>query len=493
MNFTSKGVKIMYKPIDKLQNSFLDFNQPMGLHMNPNNRWIKMADRIPWDEFEIKYAKLFPSDTGNVAKPLRMALGALIIRTKFRYADRELVEQITENPYLQYFIGLPGYQEEAPFDASTLVLFRKRISAEMLMELNEYLLANKDDENNGGTPSSSEDSGGNDAPKEDKNEGTLTLDATCAPANIRYPRDVSLLNEAREKPETIIYRFCKSYGLPLPRRYSRRAGKDYPAFAKSKKRGAKKIRKALRRQLGYVARDIRYLDRFMGNGYAMADREIGLYLTIVTLYEQQQYMYDNKTHSVEHRIVSISQPWLRPIVRGKTKAPVEFGAKFDLSLDSEGYGRIEKISFEAYNESGCLIKAVERFRERTGHYPKRVPADQIYRTRENRKYCKDHGIRLSGPKLGRPGANAKVDKKQEYQDNTDRIEVERSFSLSKRCYGMGCIVTKPEETQLTSIALSVFVTNLFKIQKRILCAFLHLIQFWHRLVECKRWNLQIST
>ena len=86
----------MYKPIDKLQHSFLDFNQPMGLHMNPDNRWIKMADRIPWDEFEAKYAGLFPSDTGNVAKPLRMALGALIIQTKFQFSDREFVEQITQ-------------------------------------------------------------------------------------------------------------------------------------------------------------------------------------------------------------------------------------------------------------------------------------------------------------------------------------------------------------------------------------------------------------
>ena len=187
----------MYKPIDKLQHSFLDFNQPMGLHMNPDNRWIKLADQIPWDEFEVKYAKLFPSDTGNVAKPLRMALGALIIQTKFQYSDRELVEQIAENPYLQYFIGLPGYQEEAPFDASTLVLFRKRISAEMLMEANEYLLAHKDDDNN--TPPSSGNSDNNDASKEATNKGTLTLDASCAPANIRYPQDISLLNEAREK------------------------------------------------------------------------------------------------------------------------------------------------------------------------------------------------------------------------------------------------------------------------------------------------------
>ena len=113
----------MYKPVDKLQHSFLDFNQPLGLKMNPENRWIRLADSIPWDELEQKYADLFPSDTGNVAKPLRMALGSLIIQKKFQFSDRELVEQITENPYLQYFIGLPGYQEEPPFDPSTLVLF----------------------------------------------------------------------------------------------------------------------------------------------------------------------------------------------------------------------------------------------------------------------------------------------------------------------------------------------------------------------------------
>ena len=402
----------MYKPIDKLQHSFLDFNQPLGLHMNPDNRWIKLADRIPWDTFEVKYAELFPSDTGNVAKPLRMALGALIIQTKFQYSDRELVEQIAENPYLQYFIGLPGFREEAPFDASTLVLFRKRISAEMLMEVNEYLLAHKDDDKDDHTPPSGGKTNDDGTAKEDTHKGTLTLDATCAPANIRYPQDISLLNEAREKLETMIYCFCKCYGLKLPRRYRKRARKEYLAFAKSRKH--------------------------------------------------------------------------------KVKAPVEFGAKFDLSLDSEGYGRIEKISFEAYNESTCLIEAIERFRERTGYYPERVLADQIYRTRENRSYCKEHGIRLSGPKLGRPSATAKASKKQEYQDNTDRIEVERTFSLSKRCYGMSCITTKLEETQLTSIALSVFVTNFFRIQRRILYALLHLFRFWHDWNRCKSWKLRIS-
>lgn len=111
-------------------------------------------------------------------------------------------------------------------------------------------------------------------------------------------------------------------------------------------------------------------------------------------------------------------------------------------------------------------------------YSDRELADQIYRTRENRAYCKGHGIRLSGPRLGRPvTATSTTNKKQEYQDNTDRIEVERSFSLSKRCYGMRLIMTKLEETQLTTIALSVFVTNLFKIQRRIHFALLQSFHF----------------
>lgn len=252
--------------------------------------------------------------------------------------------------------------------------------------------------------------------------------------------------------------------------YRRQARKNYLALAKAKRRSTRKIRATIRKQLAYIKRDIGYLEKYMGDGYAPTSKEISLLMTIYKVYEQQQYMYRNKVHSVDNRIVSITQPWIRPIVRGKAKCPVEFGAKFDLSIDDRGLGRIEKISYEAYNESTILQEVVERFKERTGNYPERVLADQIYRTRINRGFCKMHGIRLSGPKLGRPSQKKQsaAEKKQEYQDNTDRIEVERAFSLSKRCYGMGLIRTKLYDTTLTSIALSVFVTNLFKIQSQIL-------------------------
>ena len=346
------------------------------------------------------------------------------------------------------------------------------------MDANAYMFDNKKDDNHTPPPGPSSDGSSSapdkTAPGTKENQGTLIVDATCAPANIRYPQDISLLNEAREKLESIVFRFCKTYGLILPRRYARKARKDYLAYAKCRKHTGKQTRKAIKKQLSYVRRDLENLERFMSEGYAPVKKEIPLLLTIMELYRQQQYMYEHKIHSVADRIVSIHQPWIRPIVRGKAKVATEFGAKLDVSIDERGYARIERISFSAYNESQYVQEAVGRYYERTGHYPERLLVDQIYRTRDNRAFCKQYGIRMSGPKLGRPSAKQQSgkEKKQEYQDNTDRIGIEREFSLEKRGYGLGLITTKLEATQLSSIALSVFVSNLFKMQRRILCAFM---------------------
>ena len=170
-------------------------------------------------------------------------------------------------------------------------------------------------------------------------------------------------------------------------------------------------------------------------------------------------MYDNRVHSVPDRIVSISQPYIRPIVRGKAKAPVEFGAKLDLSIDEKGIARLERLSFDAYNESDVLITAVENYKSRIGHYPERVLVDQIYRNRSNKAFCTEHGIRISGPALGRPKKDDKADKKQECIDNTDRIEVEQAFSLAKRKYGLGLLTTKLDTTTRSAIALSIIAMN----------------------------------
>lgn len=174
-------------------------------------------------------------------------------------------------------------------------------------------------------------------------------------------------------------------------------------------------------------------------------------------------MYENQVHTVPNRIVSISQPYIRPIVRGKAKAPTEFGAKLDLSIDDNGMARIEKQSFDAYNDSDVLIGAVERYYEWIGHYPKRVFADKIYRNRNNLGYCKEHGIRLSGSALGRPKKESAAEKNLIYNDAVDRIGIERGFSLAKRCYGLGLIRTKLDTTTRSSICLSIIAMNVARL------------------------------
>ena len=139
----------------------------------------------------------------------------------------------------------------------------------------------------------------------------------------------------------------------------------------------------------------------MTMGKSLTIRQTERLNTIRAIYEQQKYMFDNRTHRVSDRIVSVSQPFVRPIVRGKAGKPVEFGAKLDISV-VDGWTRLECYSFAAYNEARNLIAMAERFREREGHYPARILADKIYRNRDNLSYCKEHGIRLSGPVLDGP-------------------------------------------------------------------------------------------
>ena len=460
----------MYKKKRNHQFSFTDFNQPLGFKMNPDNRWVRKAELIPWDEIEEKYAALFPSKTGMPAKPLRMALGSLLIQKQYDYSDRELVEQLTENPYYQYFIGLHGYQQNAPFVPSLLVEFRKRLTEEVLNEINEMII----DYNKPDDPDGNVGGGDNVEDSSDNNSGTLILDATCAPQNIAYPQDINLLNEARENLECIIDRLCYDYNTDRPRTYRINARKDYLALAKRRRRSGNAIKKAIKKQLQYVRRDLRYIDEYISRGMILSTKDAARLSVIKVVFEQQSYMYEHKVHSVPDRIVSISQPYIRPIVRGKAKQPTEFGVKLDLIVDEFGMARLEKQSFDAYNECDVLQKAVEHYRERTGHYPERILADTIYRNRNNLSYCKSHGIRLSGPALGRPKKNCIVDKKQEYIDAVDRIEAERKFSLAKRCFGLGLIKTKLDTTTMSSVSLSIIAMN---VDRLMTCSFFAFIRY----------------
>lgn len=462
------------------QISLSDFKQPVGMNLKESNRWVKKAQTIPWLDIEKRYAKLFTNRKGNVAKPLRLALGACIIQAEYGFSDEETGLQIQENPYLQYFCGYAGYDDERlPFDPSLMVYFRKRLTPEVLGEINEMILRDakarqqeadtqqKDDNDNDVNPPTG---GGS-------NSGTLIVDATCAPSEIRFPQDVSLLDEARENAEQIIDALQEQNTEKKPRTYRNKAHKDSLKYMRSRKHTEKKTREAIRKQLQYLRRDLSAIDAMLQSGLKLSPKQQLRLETLRKIYEQQKYMYDNHTHSVSDRIVSVSQPFIRPIVRGKAGKPVEFGAKLDISV-SDGWTRLECWSFDAYNEATKLIETIERYREREGHYPERVLADKIYRNRENLGYCKLHGIRLSGPALGRPKKDEQHDRRQTYLDQNERIEVERQFSLAKRKCNLGKVKTKLEETVGFALAMSIVVLNLRKLQRTLSRLLLQILRYF---------------
>ena len=479
------------------QVSMLESPEMFGsLPLDPNNDWIKLSKFVPWREFDLKYADNFRSKKGQRACDSRMALGSVLIKIHYKgMSDEDLTKEIAMNPYLQYFLGLREYRYECPFDASMMTRFRQRISKEMLAWVNDEIIGRraaaekKEEDHKDDDPGST----GNDAQEEPKgdeseeeNQGTLILDATCAPQNIRFPTDASLLNEARQKAEEIIdvlHENTLTDG-PKPRTYREKAQRKHNSYSKARKKTMKMIRTELKQQLGFLRRDLGIIDSIEEKHSgclkkALPTRKYEMLQVIRTLYSQQEYMYRMKTHKVPDRIVSISQYWVRPIVRGKQNADVEFGAKVEMSI-VDGFLRIEDLRWDAYNESKTFQESVESYRRSYGHYPQRVLADKIFRTRENMQYCKQRGIHLNGPKLGKPYADPAIQKQQkqlEWQESGERGEIERNFGVAKRRYGLDCIVTKLKETSEVMIHASVLYMNLRK-KLRLL---LHLFFSWLRI------------
>lgn len=432
---------------------------------DPDNEWVKLAHAISWGRLEAKYAEMFPDRKKYLALPFRTAFGALIIQKRRKLSDRAVIREIRESSSLQYFLGRERFSREALIKPSALAGFRKCLTVDYLMEANECILLDVDRVINGQeTKKKNGNAVSADIPFRDiENLGTEILDVACSPSNIKYHQDYLLLNEAREKLEVMIDYFCMGFHMSdKPRTYRKIARNEYLAYVKSRKCTKEKLRAAIRKQLGYIRRDLGYLENYMEEGYALPKDYIDCYLTIWKLYRQQKYMYDNRICNVENRIVSISQPYPPANVGEKEETPVEAGAGYCVSIDEKGRARLEKISVDSYNENGVFKDVMNRYKERTGHYPGQVLVDQIYRTRDNRRFCRENGIIMSGPKLGRPSKD-KNSRKEEQQDHHGRMEGERFFATGKCCDGAGLIRMPMKETTLSSIALSILAANLFAV------------------------------
>lgn len=440
------------------QQSLEGFTLPFGGKLNPKNRWVKWSEVIPWDGLAVGYYSTMNSNQGRPCKDARLVIGALIIKHKLTLSDEETVLQIQENPYLQYFVGFSGYKDEPPFSPSLFVEIRKRMGEDVFASFENVII----EKIGKSRPVPSE-------PIE--NKGKLLVDATVAEQSVKYPTDISLLNEAREISENLIDElYARSDYTKKPRTYRQKARRQYLFLAKNKRPSLKLRRRGIREQLQYLRRNLKHisalLDHLGSSPFPLPYKMQRKYWIIQHVYEQQDGMYRNRRSRCDNRIVSISQPHVRPIVRGKAGKKVEFGAKISVSM-TDGLAFVDHIGWDAFNESKDLKQQVEEYKLRYGYYPETVLADQLYGSRENRKYLNENGIRFGGKALGRPpkktpenAERLQRERQQRILDSRERIPIEGKFGQGKNGYRLNYIRAKLQKTSEAWINCIFLVMNL---------------------------------
>jgi len=455
---------IRYKSSRQL--SLEGFILPFGGKLNPDNRWVKWSGVIPWDGLAVGYYNTMNGNQGRPCKDARLVIGALLIKHKLNLSDEETVRQIQENPYLQYFVGFTCYRDEPPFAPSLFVEIRKRMGEKVFASFEKVIIdkIGKSDKSSGAEPL--------------QNQGKLVVDATVAEQSVRYPTDISLLNDAREISEKLVDElYALSSTSKKPRTYRQKARRQYLLMAKNKRLSLKDRRRGIREQLQYIRRNLGHianlLDDIGSSPFPLPYKRQRQYWIIQHLYAQQDTMHRNRKNRCDDRLISISQPHVRPIVRGKASKKTEFGAKISVSM-TDGLAFVDHIGWDAFNESKDLKQQVEEYQQRFGHYPEVVLADQLYGSRENRNYLKERGIRFGGKPLGRPpkqtAENAERlqnQRQQRIQDSRERIPIEGKFGQGKNGYQLNYIRAKLQKTSEAWINCIFLVMNLMVLAREL--------------------------
>jgi len=446
--------------------------------LDETNRWIELGRKLPWDEMAGIYYRALSTGMGRPALDARLVIGAMIIKHKLGLSDEGTVQMIGENPYQQWFCGLSAFSTKEVFDPSLFVSLRQRMGGDVFLGMNQAILdlaqghtkAKKEEKEEGtkGKPKPPERNSEQDkdqAPPTLTHKGVLKIDATVAPQKIAFPTDLNLLNKAREHSEAMIDALSAHLFLKKkPRTYRKLARKNYLSVVRKKKKPFKVVRNAIKRQLQYLRRNLSTIHRLWDAAGMPWPLDFGMVhrlWVIQEVYRQQQHMYSERVRRVDHRIVSTHQPQVRPIVRGKAGANVEFGAKLNVAL-CDGVAWLDHLSWDAHNESEWLIYHVQCYKQRYGYYPEAVNVDGIYGTRDNRTKLKDLGIRFIGKALGRPSAESLTAeaKRELKREMGERNHIEGKFGQGKNAYGLGCIPARRKDTSESWIHAIFFVMNL---------------------------------
>lgn len=464
---------IKYTTTAELKNQL--FQSPFDAELDKNNRWMIMEQLVEWDDL----AKVLidrMSNRGRASIDVRYVLGALLIKGLENLSDEDTIRQISENVYMQYFVGLRTFSPAPLFVPEVLVSVRKKLGEDGAVLMNDIML--KAASRLGAIKHKAPyGSGGSDT-----HRGTLKVDATACPQDVRYPLDTSLLDDSRLKSEGIIDHLWSLgyYKGKKPRTYRKTAKESYLDFVKKKSPKAKTVRKCKKQQLQYLRRNIKTIDKMLDeykskiNSEELPPMDNKMYkdwLVLQHVYSQQNEMYRNRRRQVRDRIVNLHQPHVRPIVRGKAGKRVEFGAKVNMS-ETEGFVRMDKIDFNAFNEGQDLVAVIESYKELYSYYPESVLVDKIYLTRSNRNYLKEKGIAHYGAPLGRPPKLSKEEKRKRVKKQNKRSEVEAKFGLAKVKYGLDRVKMRLVQTSKAHIGIAMLCMNIWKLMK------LSIYRFW---------------
>lgn len=433
--------------------------------LSKSNRWVKLADNLPWDKIEQEYNKRLKNrHNGAGNKPARMVVGALIVKHVEGLSDEKTIQAIQENPYMQYLLGLPKFTEKPVFVPELFVQIRKRLDHEFF-NLLTLLLSEAD----GSKPKKVHtDEDGND------HGGTMKVDATCCDAEVRYPTDYNLLEDGSELIDRLLDKFCARHKTEKPRTHRVEARQAFISLTKKKRKGKKLVDKVRLIQLRCLQADLLTFLDFLGGQSSrllscFSRHDCKCLKAAFKMYEQQKKMFDENVRRCADRIVSIYQPHLRPIVRGKAKAKVEFGAKIGASIVN-GYTYVDHLSWDAYNESSDLAMQLELYKKRFGMLPQEVQADKLYLGKANRNLIKDCHVECYNHPLGRP---PKDENDRHAEDKRraigERNEVEATFGTSKRVYRANDIRAKLDDTADTWIGACFFAKNVMKFLRGLLC------------------------
>ena len=464
---------INYTPQNQL--TLEGFTHPFDRDLLPDNRWVKLAKVIPWDELASVYSKNLQTGSGRKSVDIRLVIGALIVKHKLGLDDRGTIVMIQENIYIQYFCGMKSFTTKAAFDPSLFVDIRKRLGADEFDNFNKLVIEQAEQLQSRRTRIKIKRSGtdkNNDEPTQGDlpNKGTLKADATIADQEIKFPTDINLLSIGRENIERMIdLLYDSKLDKKKPRDYRRKARQGYLNISKKRRKSKKVIRKGIKAQLQFVSRDLRIIQALMkqmeGRSSKLSRRDKVLLETITKVYEQQKWMYDNNKNSIPDRIVNIFQPWVRPMVRGKDKNKTEFGSKVDVS-EVNGFCRVDRFSWDAFNEGGDVELLVENYYKFYGRYPETFLGDGIYMNRKARAFLKEKGIKIYGKPLGRPPKESKETTSQKYRKRkkaAERNHIEGKFGQGKRGYGLNNVKARLKETSESWINSIFFVMNLQKL------------------------------